>query len=102
MTRPANRPRVPGTTLLRIARLVFSERFLSAVVRPTIADLQSEVAAAGHSRGRRLRAHWRGYCSFWIVTLVAPFATWAEPTGNEAVASSGVVGRLAVASTIFA
>ncbi|HJZ70381.1 MAG TPA: hypothetical protein VKE51_01510 [Vicinamibacterales bacterium] len=103
MTRPANSPRVPGRTLLKIARLLFSERFVSAVVHPTIADLQSEVAAAGASRVRRLRAQWRGCCAFWRVTLVAPFAAWAAPTGNEtAVSSVRVLGHLAVGSLVFA
>ena len=39
--------RVPGTTLLRIARLLFNDHLLSAVVEPTIADLQREIADAG-------------------------------------------------------
>jgi hypothetical protein len=60
MTRPANSPRVPGTTLLKIADRLFSEHFVAAVIQPTIADLQSELAVAGVSRIKRLRAHWRG------------------------------------------
>ena len=103
MTRRFSGPRVRGTTLLKIASLLFSERYVSAVVQPTIADLQSEYAAAGASRVKRLRAQWHGYCAFWIVTLVAPFASWAAPTGGDVpVASAGLVGHLAVASTVFA
>src|SRR5262249_62152776 len=103
MTRPANSPRVPGRTLLKIARLLFSERFVSAVVHPTIADLQSEVAAAGASRVRRLRAQWRGCCAFWRVTPGAPFAAWAAPTRNEtALSSVGGVGDLAGRPPVFA
>ena len=101
MTRSTNGPRAPGTTLLKIAPRVFSEHFVSAVVQPTIADLQSEVAAAGESRVKRLHAQWRGYCAFWILTLVAPFASWAAPTGNNAAVGLGVVGRLTVGATVF-
>jgi len=102
MTRSTNGPRVPGTTLLKIASRLFSEHFVSAVVQPTIADLQSEVAAAGASRLERLHALWRGYCAFWMLALVAPFASWAAPGGNDAAAASARVGRLAVVSTVFA
>jgi hypothetical protein len=102
MTRLTNGPRVPGTTLLKIASLLFNEHFVSAVVHPTIADLQSEFAAAGASRVKRLRAQWRGYRAFWVVTVVAPFASWAAPTGNEApVASAHAVRHLAVGSTLL-
>src|SRR5205809_7486557 len=82
VTRSTTGPRVPGTTLLKIARLLFSEHLVSAVVQPTISDLQCEVAEAGASRVRRLRAQWRGYCAFWTLTLVAPFASWPALTGN--------------------
>ena len=44
-----------GTWLLKIAPLVFNERFIETVVRPPIADLQSEVAAAGANHAKRLR-----------------------------------------------
>src|SRR5438093_7667884 len=101
MIRSTNGPRAPGTTLLKIAPRLFSEHFVSAVVQPTIADLQSEVAAAGESRVKRLHAQWRGYCAFWILTLVAPFASWAAPTGNNAAVGLGVVGRLTVGATVF-
>ena len=102
MTQPTNGPRIPGTILLKIAPRLFSDHFVSMVVRPTIADLQSEVAGAGASRVKRLHARWRGYRAFWTLTLVAPFATWAAPRGNDAaVASAGVVGRLAVGSTVL-
>ena len=93
MTSPATGHRLPGATLLRIAPLLFSEQFVSTVVHPTIADLQSEFAAAGASRVRRLRALVRGYAAFWTVMLVAPFAQWVAPeaTQRTAGASSGGV-----------
>jgi hypothetical protein len=103
MTRSKNGRRAPGTILLRIAPRLFSDRFVSAVVEPTIADLQSEVAAAGESRFKRLRAQWHGYCAFWMLTLVAPFASWADTNENDtAVAYRGVAGRLAAGATVFA
>src|SRR6516225_2705513 len=74
----------PGTTLLKIAALLFNDRFIALVVRPTIADLQSEVAAAGPDRMKRLRVRWRGYAAFWTLTLVAPFASWSEDVPNTA------------------
>ena len=101
MTRSANGPRVPGTILLKIAPRLFSERFVSAVVQPTIADLQSEVAAAGASRVRRVQALWRGYCAFWILPLAAPFASWAAPAGTDAAVASAGVGRFAVGTTVL-
>jgi len=94
-----NGPRVPGTILLKIAPRLFSERFVSAVVHPTIADLQSEVAAAGENRGKRLHAQLRGYCAFWILPLAAPFASWAAPAGNDA--GSAGIGRFAVGTTVL-
>jgi hypothetical protein len=102
MTRPANDGRVPGTFLLKVAPLIFNEEFVSAVVHPTIADLQSEFAAAGASRFGRLRARWRGYSAFWIVALAAPFASWAVPNGNETtLVSAGLVGELSIGATVF-
>ena len=92
MTRFTSGRRAPGTTLLNIAPWLFSERFVSAVVQPTIADLQSEVAAAGESRIKRLQAQWHGYCAFWTLLLVAPFAAWAAPTRSNAAVGLGVVG----------
>lgn len=92
MTSPADRHRLPGVTLLRIAPLLFSEQFVSTVVHPTIADLQSEFAAAGASPVRRLRAIVRGYAAFWTVMLVAPFAQWVAPR-RSADASSGFLVR---------
>lgn len=94
--------RLPGTTLLRIGRLLFNERFLSAVAQPTIADLQREVSEAGPGRISRMRARWRGYCAFWSVAILAPFASWAS-TG--ATPFPGALARMAVASivvTVFA
>jgi hypothetical protein len=94
-------PRVPGTTLLKIARLLFNEHLLSAVVQPTIADLQREIADAGPNGLKRLRAEWRGYCAFWRLTLVAPFASWASPVAEAgAVAFPDAIARLAVGSVV--
>ena len=84
----------PGTTLLKIAALLFNDRFIALVVRPTIADLQSEVAAAGPDRMKRLRVRWRGYAAFWTLTLVAPFASWSEDVPNTA--AGRVVAGLAL------
>jgi hypothetical protein len=102
MTGSINGSRVPGTTLLKIARLLFNEHVLSAVVHPTISDLQREVVDAGSSRVKRRRARWRGYRAFWTVTLVAPFASWAAPTGNAgSVTFPDSVVRLAVGSSVL-
>jgi len=103
MTRSARGPRLPGTTLLKIARLLFNEPLLSAVIQPTIADLQREVAAAGSSGLKRLRARWRGYRAFWTLTLVAPFLSWAPTVGHGgAVAFPDAIARLAVGSIVVA
>jgi hypothetical protein len=67
-----------GARLLKIAPWLFNERFIATVVRPTIADLQSEVAAAGPDPVKRLRARWRGYSAFWTLIVVAPFASWSD------------------------
>jgi hypothetical protein len=102
MTESTNGPRVPGATLLKIARLLFNEHLLSAVVEPTISDLQREVADAGPSRVKRLRAQRRGYCAFWSLTLVAPFASWASPARDGgAVAFPDAVAPLAVGSIVL-
>ena len=82
----------PGTRLLKIAPWLFNERFLASVVRPTIADLQSEVAAAGSDHVKRLRARWRGYTAFWMLMVIAPFALWSYDRPNLA------TGRLAAGS----
>jgi hypothetical protein len=78
--------------LLEIGRLLVSERLLSEVVKPTIADLQHEVAAARPERFGRLRARYRGYVSFWRVALIAPFASGVP---------RGAVARLAAGSIVF-
>ena len=103
MTGNSSGARVPGTTLLTIARLLFNEHLISTVVQPTISDLQREIAAAGPHRLTRLRAQWRGYCAFWTVMLVAPLA-FRPSTGTEAgaVAFPDAVARLAVGSIVVA
>ena len=101
MTGSTSGPRVPGTTLLKIARVLFSEHLLSTVVQPTISDLQREMAHAGSHRLKRLRAQWRGYCAFWTVMLVAPFASRSSPAEVAgAVAFPDATVRLAVGSII--
>jgi O-antigen/teichoic acid export membrane protein len=94
---------VPGTTLLTIARALFDDGVLSAVVEPTIADLQREVAAAGSNRVRRLRAQWRGYGAFWRIALVVPFVSWALPARDAGPAAlRDTVSRLAFGAVIVA
>jgi hypothetical protein len=102
MTEFTNGPGVPGSTLLKIARLLLSERLVSAVIEPTISDLQCEVAEAGLSRAKRVRAHWRGYRAFWTLVIVAPFASWTAPTRHAGVvAFPDAVARLAIGSTFL-
>jgi hypothetical protein len=84
----------PGTRLLKIAPRLFNERFIAFVVRPTIADLQSEIAAAGPDHVKRLRARWRGYSAFWTLILVAPLASWSDDARNIA------AGRVAAGSAL--
>jgi hypothetical protein len=93
------RPHAPGTVLLKIAPLLFSERFVSAVVEPTIADLQSEALAPGSGRVKRLRAIGRGYWAFWTFLFVAPFASWAAPTRyvDGLAVSRAVIGAMIIA-----
>jgi hypothetical protein len=101
MTGSTSGPRLPGTTLLKVARLLFNEHLLAAVVEPTISDLQREIANAGPSGLERLRAQWRGYCAFWRITLVAPFASWPAAAGDAgAVAFPDAIARLAVGSIV--
>jgi len=92
MTRHTDSPR-PGAFLLQIARLLLNADVLSTVVEPTIADLQREMTDAGNSRVKRLRARWRGYCAFWLVTLVAPFAV---PGRSDAILFPDAIRRVAV------
>jgi len=85
----------PGTTLLKIAPVLFNERFIASVVHPTIADLQSEFDAAEADRAKRLRVLGRGYAVFWMLIIVAPFASWSDnrsdsPTARLALGSAGV------------
>jgi hypothetical protein len=103
MTGNSSGPRLPGTTLLRIARLLFNEHLISTVVQPTISDLQREIAAAGPHRFKRLRALWRGYRAFWTVMLVAPLTFRPSPAQQAgAVAFPDAVARLAVGSIVVA
>jgi hypothetical protein len=72
---------VPGTLLLKIARLIFDEPTLSAVVIPAVADFQQELHDAGADRAKRLAARWRGYWAFSKVILVLCAST---PAGSDA------------------
>lgn len=72
--------RIPGRFLLKVAELVFDDSVLATVVRPTIADLQTEVRDAGGDRVARLRARIRGYAAFWLLVGCAPVAFHAWPT----------------------
>ncbi len=99
MSRSIRSRRLPGTTLLRIARLLFNERLLAAVVLPTIADLQREVDEAGDRLVMRLRARWRGYRAFWALVFVAPMAFPAAPAHESgSVAVPDAIARLAATS----
>lgn len=103
MTARSSGPRAPGTTLLKIARLLLDDHLLSRVIAPTISDLQREIAAAGPDGRKRLNARWRGYRAFWAVMLVTPFLSWApgaETVG--AVAAPALAPRLAIGSLIVA
>jgi hypothetical protein len=82
MTKSINGPRVPGATLRKLARMLFTEHLVSVVVEPAIADLNYELVQAGPSRFRRLRAQWRGYLGLCMVMLVAPFAS-VEPASSD-------------------
>ena len=73
----------PGRLLLKIAAMLFDEGVVTAVIVPTIADLQAEVADAGDDRRRRIRARLRGYAAFWTLVLCAPFAAHAWPMRQE-------------------
>ncbi len=105
MSRRTYTRRGPGTMLLKIARRLLNEHLLTTVVEPTIADFQREIAGAGDSRVERLRARWRGYRAFWIVTIVAPFSTPPPPHDRDALAFPDAMRRLAltaIALTVLA
>jgi len=72
--------RIPGRLLLKVAQFVFDDSVRSAVVTPTISDLQEEVRTAGDHPVRRLRAALRGYGAFWLLVLSSPIAFHAWPT----------------------
>jgi hypothetical protein len=92
----------PGTTLLKIARLLCSEHLISTVVLPTISDLQREIDVTRPNSVGRLRALWRGYCAFWTVMLVAPFAS-SSPQAEDVrgIALPDAIARVAVGSIII-
>jgi hypothetical protein len=92
--------RVPGTTLLKIARMLFDDEVLASVVEPTISDFQREVVDAGSSHLRRTRARWRGYRAFWILVLVIPFA-WTPARDVRGSSARGGMARLAVGAVVL-
>jgi hypothetical protein len=104
MTRSTSSPRKPGSFLMKIAAALFDEGVVAAVVVPTIADLQAEVAAAGDDRKRRVRARLRGYAAFWTLVLCAPFAAHAWPVRDDRALvlprRSGVGGWLLLAGIL--
>jgi hypothetical protein len=89
---------------MKIAAALFDEGVVAAVVVPTIADLQAEVAAAGDDRKRRVRARLRGYAAFWTLVLCAPFAAHAWPVRDDRALvlprRSGVGGWLLLAGIL--
>jgi hypothetical protein len=87
-----------GTTLLKIARRLLTEQLVVAVVEPTIADFQCELAAAGSGRVARLRVRWRGYRAFWTLVLVAAFAPWALPA-HDVRTSQPLAAGVAISAT---
>ena len=101
MTGATGGSRGPGTTLLKIARLLCDEHLVSTVVHPTISDLQREIAAAPPNSFKRLRAVWRGYCAFWIVMLVIPFASASPRAEDAGVVALPNLARVAVGSIII-
>jgi hypothetical protein len=99
MTRRHADPARAGTVLLKLARVLFNDHVLDAVVLPTIADLQREIDEAGGSLLRRLHARWRGYWAFWTAALLAPAALPAAPSGESGgVGFPDAIARLAVVS----
>ena len=74
--------RGPGLLLLKLARALFDEPVLSALVYPVIADLQHEVQMAGADPYQRALAHLRGIWAFWIVMLLAPLEARALPAAH--------------------
>jgi hypothetical protein len=80
---PGDRPRVAGRGLLTIARWLFHDSPVEALIEWTIADYQQELAAAD-SAVRRIGARWRGYRAFWTLVLMALLTPWVLPTPNVA------------------
>src|SRR5688500_6328939 len=88
MTASAPEPRVPGTLLLKVVRLVFDEPTLSGVIVPAVADFQQELREAADDRARR-RARWHGYWTFTklmaVLVAIPPAASGtAAPVPHRA------------------
>lgn len=67
------RRNLPGMRFLKLARLVFSERTVSRVFCPAVADFHEELAALRGSRVQRLILRCRWYCSLLVLLAVVPF-----------------------------
>jgi hypothetical protein len=83
MTRYSANRGTSGTLLLTIARAVFDDAVVAAIVQPTLADMHAELRAAGDHPLRRARARLRGYGAFWKLVLLAPFAADNWPVRFE-------------------
>jgi hypothetical protein len=79
MTPSAPDPEVPGTLLVKIARLVVDEGTFARVIVPAVADFQQELREAADDRARR-RARWHGYWTF--TKLMALLFTVAPASGG--------------------
>jgi hypothetical protein len=102
MTDAACDNRAPGTLLLKVARMLFDELVVDAIVLPTIADLQQEIRASGGDRRRRLAARWRGYRAFWTIVAITPFACHSWPARPRmAVISPSMSLGVGISLTVF-
>ncbi len=73
--RKIDRPKIksaPGTTILGWCRLIFTKKFVSKILEPTIHDLQEEyIEALGESRlGYAKWVAVRGYASFGVALFL--------------------------------
>lgn len=66
------RPRQPGERFLTLARALFSDRVISHVIEPAVADFRDELRTDGRGRVRRLAIRCRWYWSFLFLALVVP------------------------------
>ena len=83
MTGSTKKSDLPGTLLMKIARLIFDEPALSSVIAPALTDLQQEWRDAGANRGRQLLARWRGYWAVCVLLAVVPFTVSTSPISGR-------------------